>query len=66
MGKLKVTQTRSLIGRPPNQRRTIKALGLRKIRHSVVHEDNSTIRGMLFCVKHLVDVEEVSGAPTEG
>ncbi|MCA9564568.1 MAG: 50S ribosomal protein L30 [Myxococcales bacterium] len=58
--KVKVTQTRSVIGRPGVHKRTIKALGLRKINDSVVHEDSPSIRGMIFHVKHLVQVEEVN------
>lgn len=59
MAALKVTQIKSTIGAKPAQRRTIKALGLRKIRHSVSHEDRPEIRGMLARVRHLVEVEEV-------
>lgn len=59
MGKLRVTQIRSSVGRPRPHRRTLHALGLRKIRQSVVHDDNPTIRGMLFEVKHLVEVQDV-------
>lgn len=59
MSKLKVTQVRSLIGRPVEQRRTIQALGLKRIRHSVVHEDKPEIRGMLSKVSHLIEVEGI-------
>jgi large subunit ribosomal protein L30 len=59
MGKLKITQTRSTIGRKPNHKRTIKALGLGRIRKSVVHSDTPQIRGMARSVRHLVQVEEV-------
>jgi large subunit ribosomal protein L30 len=58
--KLRVTQVRSGAGRPGVHRRTLRALGLRHHQHSVVHEDTPAIRGMLFQVRHLVDVEEVS------
>jgi len=58
--KLRVTQVRSGTGRPGLHRRTLRALGLRHHQHSVVHEDTPAIRGMLFQVRHLVDVEEVS------
>lgn len=58
MAKLKITQTRSLNRRSQNQRRTMKALGLRRIRHTVEHEDTPQIRGMLGRVQHLVRVEE--------
>ncbi len=48
----------SLIGKTPAQRATMKALGLRKINHVVEHEDNAAIRGMVFKVKHMVEVVE--------
>lgn len=57
--QLQVTLKRSLIGRPENQRITVKTLGLRKIRQTVVHQDNPAIRGMINQVIHLVDVKEV-------
>jgi large subunit ribosomal protein L30 len=57
--KLKITQTRSYIGRPEDQRQTLKALGLRRIRHAVVHNDTPQIRGMVRKVIHLIRVEEV-------
>ena len=60
MSRLKVTQTRSLIGRPRPQRDTVRGLGLKRIGHTVVKEDRPEIRGMLFKVSHLVEVEEVS------
>ncbi len=59
MAKLKVTLVRSTIGCLQKQKDTVAALGLRKIRSEVVHEDNPAIRGMIFRVKHLVSVEEV-------
>jgi large subunit ribosomal protein L30 len=58
--KLKVTQVRSAIGGQRNQRETLKALGLRKIRQSQEWPDNSQVRGMINTVRHLVTVEEVS------
>jgi len=57
--KLKITQTRSLIGYKVKAKRTIEALGLRRMNHSVIHEDNPQIRGMAFVVRHMVRVEEV-------
>ena len=57
--QLKVTLKRSIIGRPQDQRDTVRALGLRKIGASVVKEDNNSIRGQIFKVKHLVSVEEI-------
>ncbi len=57
--KVKITLVRSPLGRKPNQRRTVEALGLRKIRQSVVKELNDPIQGMINTVAHLVSVEEV-------
>jgi large subunit ribosomal protein L30 len=59
MAKLKITLTRSLIGRPQTQRDTVKALGLRKLNSSVELPDNEAIRGQLHKVEHLITVEEV-------
>ena len=58
--KLKITQTKSTIACLKKQIATIEALGLRKIGQTVVHEDNPAIRGMIFRVRHLVTVQEVS------
>ncbi|MGA7304523.1 MAG: 50S ribosomal protein L30 [Rhodothermales bacterium] len=58
--KLKITQVRSGIDRPERQKRTIRALGIRKLNHSVVHTDTPQIRGMIEKVSHLVSVEEFS------
>jgi large subunit ribosomal protein L30 len=57
--KIKVTQIRSTIDNPVRQKRTMEALGLKRIRHSVVHSDTPQIRGMIKKVIHLVSVEEV-------
>jgi len=57
--QLKITQKRSLISRKAKHRRTIKALGLRRINHSVIHDDTPVIRGMIHQVQFMVDVEEV-------
>ena len=59
MGKVKVTQVKSVIKRPQRQKDTMKALGLKKIRHSVVHETSPSILGMINKVSHLVKVEEI-------
>ncbi|MBP1907421.1 50S ribosomal protein L30 [Paenibacillus turicensis] len=59
MAKLQITLKRSLIGRPENQRATVKSLGLRKINQSVVQSDNAAIRGMINTVSHLVSVQEI-------
>lgn len=58
MAKIKVKQVRSSIKRPQNQKRTLKALGLRKIGQVVEHEDTPNILGMINKVKHLVSTEE--------
>ena len=60
MGKLRVTQVRSTIDCKEPQKRTIKALGLGRLRKSVVHEDTPPIRGMIRAVCHLVTVEEIA------
>lgn len=54
-----MTQLRSTIGCKQNQRETMRSLGLRKIRQSVVREDSPQVRGMIATVRHLVTVEEV-------
>jgi large subunit ribosomal protein L30 len=56
--KLEITLTRSLIGRPQDQRETVKALGLRKVNQTVEQQDNPAIRGMIKKVAHLVTVKE--------
>ncbi|MEJ7541291.1 MULTISPECIES: 50S ribosomal protein L30 [Staphylococcus] len=58
MAKLQITLTKSVIGRPETQRKTVKALGLGKINSSVTVEDNAAIRGQINKVSHLVSVEE--------
>jgi large subunit ribosomal protein L30 len=58
---LRITQTRSLIGRTADQRATVRSLGLKRIRHTVLQPDRPEIRGMLRKVPHLVDFEEVTG-----
>jgi large subunit ribosomal protein L30 len=57
--RLKVTQVRSVIDRPRDQKDTVRRLGLHRIRDSVIKDDRPEIRGMLAKVRHLVDVEEV-------
>ncbi|CUH95167.1 hypothetical protein P22_1237 [Propionispora sp. 2/2-37] len=59
MAKLKITLTRSLIGRPEDQRATVRALGLGKTNSSVIQEDNAVINGMIRKVEHLLTVEKV-------
>ncbi len=55
---LRITQVRSSIKRQKKQQRTLDALGIRRIRHSVEHADSPQLRGMLATVAHLVQVEE--------
>ena len=55
---LRLTQVKSSIGRPYDQGRTLKALGLGKIGRSVDQVDNESVRGMIFKVKHLVEIVE--------
>lgn len=57
--QLKITWKRSAIGRQQDQKDTIRALGLRRLNHSVVQADTPTIRGMVYKVRHLVEVEEL-------
>ncbi len=59
MAQLKITWTKSDIGRPRSQRRIVQALGLRRLHHTVIHGDTPTIRGMVNKVQHLLLVEEV-------
>jgi large subunit ribosomal protein L30 len=60
MSPLKVTQVRSVVGSKLGHKRTVRALGLKRIRDSRVHEDTPQIRGMVHKVQHLVDhAEEV-------
>lgn len=61
MAKIKITQVKSTIDRPWKQKATIEALGLKRIRHSVVHEVTPQILGMVEKVKHLVTIEEIKG-----
>ena len=59
MADLKVTQIKSTIGAKQNQRDSLRTLGLRKIRQSVIREDSPNTRGLINVVRHLVTVEEV-------
>jgi large subunit ribosomal protein L30 len=59
MSSLKITQTRSVIGSLGKHKKTIRALGLKRIRDSRTHADTPQIRGMVHKVRHLVKVEEV-------
>ena len=61
-GQLKITLIRSTIGRPWDQERTVRALGIRRMHQTVVRPDNPSIRGMVTKIRHLVEVEEVTSA----
>jgi large subunit ribosomal protein L30 len=65
MTRLRVTQVRSVIDRPKDQKDTVRRLGLHRIRDSVVKDDRPEIRGMIAKVRHLVSVEEVPGEGAE-
>lgn len=60
MARLRVTLVRSPIGRQEVQKRTVRALGLRRLHQQVEHDDNPSVRGMINAVRHLLTVEEVS------
>jgi large subunit ribosomal protein L30 len=57
MDKIRITQVKSKIGKPERQKRTLEALGIRKLNHSVEHEATPQILGMVTKVNHLVTVE---------
>lgn len=57
--KLKITLVKSTIGSLPKHRKTVEALGLKKIRYTVEMPDNAAVRGMIDQVRHLVKVEEI-------
>ena len=57
--KLKVTLVKSTIGAVPKNRKTVEALGLRKVNKTVEMPDNAAVRGMIRQVRHLVKVEEI-------
>jgi len=59
MSQLKVTLVKSTIASIPKHKKTVAALGLRKLHASNIHQDNEAIRGMLHQVRHLVKVETV-------
>jgi len=56
---LRITQVKSAIGKPEDQKRTVRALGLKRLGHTVEQADSPAVRGMIFKVKHLVKVEEL-------
>lgn len=59
MAKIRITQVRSRNGKPGRQKRTLEALGIRKLNHSVEHEATPAIMGMVEKVRHLVKVENI-------
>ena len=59
MSKIKITQIKSFIKKPKNQKLTLKALGLKKIGQSVIHDKSNVIDGMIEKVKHLIKVEKI-------
>ncbi|MGD9201888.1 MAG: 50S ribosomal protein L30 [Chitinispirillia bacterium] len=59
--KIRIKQVKSAIGRLENQKRTLKALGIRRMGHTVEHNDTPVIRGMINRVEHLVCIEEFAG-----
>ena len=59
MTKLRITWTKSDIGYAKRQKATVRALGLKRLHHSVEHEDTPSIRGMADKIRHLITVEEV-------
>ncbi|MCQ4726887.1 50S ribosomal protein L30 [Anaerotignum faecicola] len=59
MAEIKITLVKSTIGAIPKHKKTVQALGLRKINSSVIQQDNVAIRGMVNQVSHLVKVEEI-------
>jgi large subunit ribosomal protein L30 len=60
VAKIRITQIKSGIGYEIDQKRTLKALGFRRMNQSVIHDDSLAIRGMINKVRHLVKVEEAS------
>ena len=60
-GQVRITLVRSAIGRPQDQKNSVKSLGLTKVNQSVIRDDNPSIRGICNKISHLVSVEEVTG-----
>jgi large subunit ribosomal protein L30 len=59
MAKIRITQVKSKNGKPGRQKRTLEALGIRKLNHSVEHEATPQILGMVEKVRHLIKVENI-------
>jgi large subunit ribosomal protein L30 len=62
--QLKITQVRSTIGARWKQRESLRTLGLRRIRHSVIRDDSPQTRGLIAVVRHLVEVEPAESGGT--
>ena len=60
MAKVRITWKKSAIGYAKDQKRTIRALGLKRLNHTVEHDDSPSIIGMVHKVRHLVTIEELS------
>jgi len=58
VAKIRITLVKSGIGHGEDQKRTLKALGLKRLNNSVIQEDSAPVRGMIIKVRHLVQVEE--------
>ena len=63
VSSLKITLIKSPIGTLQRHKDTVRALGLRKIRQTVIRPDNAQMRGMVFAIQHLIQVEEVAAGP---
>jgi len=59
MAKIRITQVKSKNGKPERQKRTLEALGIQKLNHSVVHESTPQVLGMVTTVNHLIKVENI-------
>lgn len=62
MGRVRITQVKSAVSRPKDQGRTLRALGILRMNHTVEHEDTPSVMGMVRKVAHLVKVEQVSSS----
>lgn len=60
--RLRITQIKSAIHRQQNQKKTLEALGIKRMHHTVEHNDTPQIRGMIHKISHLLDVEELSAS----
>jgi large subunit ribosomal protein L30 len=63
--QLKITQVRGVIGARWKQRESLRTLGLRRIRHTVIRDDNPQTRGLIAAVRHLIEVEPAQGGSTK-